>query len=88
MTPATPKHDPEETARIGTEIFDRCVKPQLKPEDDGKYVAIDIATEEYEIDDIDWKAITRLRIRQKPARIWLTRVGKPVQLSYRLRFAQ
>jgi hypothetical protein len=88
MTPARTKRDPEETKRIGNEIFERRVKPLLKPEDDGKYVAIDLATEEYEIDHNEWKAISRLRTRQKPTDIWLMRVGKPVELSYRLRFAQ
>jgi hypothetical protein len=85
---AEPRRNREEVARLGQEIFERRVKPNLKPEDDGKYVAIDIATEEYEIDHNEWDAIARLRNRQRPAHIWLTRIGKPVQLSYRLRFAQ
>lgn len=88
MTPAETKRDPEETNRIGNEIFEHRVKPNLTPDDDGKFVAIDLDTEEYEIDHNEWTAVSRLRIRQKPARIWLTRIGKPVQLSYRLRFAQ
>ncbi len=38
-----------EEARRGQEAFDRFVKPKLRPEDDGKFVAIDILSGSYEI---------------------------------------
>jgi hypothetical protein len=88
MTPAAPKRNPEETARIGNEIFERRVKPLLKPEDDGKFVAIDVATEEYEIDINEWDAIARLRGRGRVPQIWLVRINKPYRMSFRMRFGQ
>jgi hypothetical protein len=88
MTPAQPNRSRDEVARIGDEIFARVVKPRLTPEDDGKYVAIDIATEEYELDDIDWNAITRLSDRHRGAQIFVMRIGKPYRLSWRVRFPQ
>lgn len=88
MTPSVTKRDPKEIDRIGMEIFERRVKPLLKPEDDGKYVAIDIATEDYEIDYIDWDAITRLSDRRQGTQILVMRIGKPYRLSYRMRFPQ
>jgi hypothetical protein len=88
MTPAAPKRSSEEFAKLGQEIFERRVRPALTPEDDGKYVAIDIATEDYEIDNNDWHAIMRLSDRCRGGQIWLLRIGKPVQMSYRMRFPQ
>ncbi|MCI0700428.1 MAG: hypothetical protein L0241_05045 [Planctomycetia bacterium] len=88
MNPAAPKRNPEEIAKLGNDIFERRVQPLLKPEDDGKYVAIDIATEEYVIDDNDYAALTRLTDRRRGAQVWIVRVGKPYRMSFRMRFGQ
>jgi hypothetical protein len=56
----------DELAALGGDIFDRHVRPTLRPEDDGKFVAIDVETGEYEMDADDYTAVTRLRAR-KPA---------------------
>ncbi len=59
--PATERqHNPEELARLGAEVFDRRVRPILRPEDDGKFVAIDVETGDFELDD-DSTAVVRLR---------------------------
>lgn len=82
--PATePYRSPEEVARLGAEAFDRHVRPALRPEDDGKFVAIDIGTGDYELDEDDYTAITRLRSRRPSAEVWLGRVGQPA--AYRMR---
>jgi hypothetical protein len=88
MTPPTSQRSREEIAKLGQDIFERRVRPHLKPEDDGKYVAIDLATEEYEIDNIDWEAISRLSDRHRGAVISVMRIGKPSRMSYRMRFPQ
>lgn len=76
--PATgPHRSPQELARLGTEMFDRLVRSSLQPEDDGKFVAIDVVTREYEIDPDDYTAVTRLRARVPAADVWLVRVGSP-----------
>jgi hypothetical protein len=82
--PATePLHTPEELGRLGAEAFDRHVRPTLRPEDDGKFVAIDVVTGDHEIDADDYAAVTRLRARQPSAEVWLSRVGQPT--AYKLR---
>ena len=88
MTPTRSQRNPEEVGRLGQDIFERRVRPHLKPEDDVKYVAIDIATEEYEVDDIDWEAISRLSARHRGGIISVMRIGKPYRMSYRMRFPQ
>jgi hypothetical protein len=81
--PATQTHrSPEELARLGAEIFDRRVRPALRPGDDNKFVAIDVGSGEYEIDEDDFAAVSRLRARCPLAEVWLERAGQPA--AYRL----
>ena len=47
----------------------------MKPEDDGKLVAIDIESGAYEVDEDELTAFDRLRARVPQAQIWLVRVG-------------
>lgn len=79
--PAT-KRTLEELARLGDVIFHRQVQPTIKPEDHGRFVAIDVETGDYEIDDDDYSAIARLRSRQSAADVWLMRAGYPA--AYRM----
>ena len=44
---------------------------------DGKFVAIDVETGDYEMDEDDYAAVTRLRSRKPEADIWLMRAGYP-----------
>jgi hypothetical protein len=74
---------PEELARMAAEVFDRSVRPVLRPEDDGKYVAIDVGTGDYEMDPDDYAAVSRLRARRPGAEVWLERAGQPT--AYQMR---
>ena len=63
--PATEnRRSPEEVARLGEEVLHRRVEPALGDEDDGKFVAIDVGTGDYELDEDDYAAVTRLRGRR------------------------
>ena len=46
-----------------------------KPEDDGKFVAIDIESRAFEVDDDEMEAGDRLLARVPEAQIWMVRVG-------------
>ena len=82
--PATePRRTPEELARLGSEVFERRVRPMLRPEDDGKFVALDVLTGDYEVDEDDYAAVSRLRARNSAVEAWLSRVGQPA--AYRMR---
>jgi hypothetical protein len=74
---ATTKRTPDELAALGQAIFDQQVRSALRPEDDGKFVAIDVETGDYVIDEDDYKAVARLRSRKPAADIWLMRAGYP-----------
>lgn len=77
MPTADPTRSPEDLARLGAEVFDRRVRPALRPEDDGKFVAVDVESGEYEVDADDYAAFTRLRARVPAADVWLARAGSP-----------
>jgi hypothetical protein len=77
------RRSPDELARLGAEVFDTRVRPALRPEDDGKFVAIDVGTGEFEIDDDDFAAVSRLRTRRPTAEVWLERAGQPT--AYQMR---
>jgi hypothetical protein len=65
----------EETGRLGDGIYERDVLPQLRLEDQGKIVAIDVETGDYELAGEELVASDRLLTRRPEARIWLRRVG-------------
>ena len=83
MPAAETSHSAEDVSRIGVELFARQVRPALGPGDDGKFVALDIGTADYELDKDDYAAVTRLRARRPSAEIWLGRIGQPA--AYRMR---
>ncbi len=72
----------EELARLGAGVFDRRVRSALRPEDDNKFVAIDVGSGDDEIDEDDDTAVSRLRARRPSAEVWLERAGQPG--AYRL----
>jgi hypothetical protein len=86
MTPAQPKRSPEEVTRLGQAIFDRVVRPKLKPEDDGNFAVIDLDTEDFEVSPNEWDAIERLSAKNRGSHLYVIRIGKPYRLSWRMRF--
>ena len=75
MSTPQPLYSKEEFAQRGDEIYERTVRPRLKPEDDGKFVVIDIETGAYEIDADELAASDRLLASHPNAQMWLRRVG-------------
>lgn len=65
----------EEFARRGGAIYEKEVRPQLKADDHGKFIAIDIETGEYALDADELKACQKLRKRIPDSQIWMVRVG-------------
>jgi len=83
MSVTEPRLSREDLARLGAEMFTSRVRPALRPEDDGKYVAIDVESGEFEVDEDDHAAVSRLRGRVPDAQVWLVRAGHPA--AHRLR---
>ena len=66
------KEDTEAAGERGLAIYERDIVPQLSDDDRGRYVAIDIKTGEWEIDDTR-DATEILRARVPDADIFLLR---------------
>jgi hypothetical protein len=82
MSALKPRYSKEEFARRGQEIYERDIRPHLQPDDDGKFVAIDIETGAFAMDSDDYTA-SELLLKQKPqAQGWLVCVGRPA--TYRI----
>ena len=69
------RYGSEEIARRGQEIYARVVRPTLSEADIGKFVEVDIESEEYEVDPDMLEAAHRLLERRPDAQMWLERVG-------------
>jgi hypothetical protein len=84
MSVRGPRYESKEYARRGKEVFERCVRPTLRSEDENRFIAIDIETDDFEIDEDDFAASERLLIRRPDAQIWMERAGH--RAAYRLGF--
>jgi hypothetical protein len=80
------RYSKEEFARRGDAIYEREIRPKLRPEDNDKYVAIDIETGEYEINPDDYTATESLIARNPDAQVWVVRVGHPAVDSFKTPF--
>lgn len=75
MIAATDRPGKEETARLGDEIYENSIQPNVKSEDQGRYAVIDVITGDYEIDADELAASDRLLARQPNAQVWLRQIG-------------
>ncbi len=73
------RNSPAWDPRSSNAVCGRC----SRLEDDGKFVALDVQTGDYEVDEDDYAAVSRLRARNPAAQVWLSRVGQPA--AYRMR---
>ena len=65
----------EETGRLGDEIYERDIRPQVEDAHYGRIVAINVDSGDYAIDDTGLAASERLLARDPSADIWCLRVG-------------
>ncbi len=86
MSTINPRRTLDELARLRGDLFDQQVRPALRPDDEGKFVAIDVETGDYELDVDDYAVVARLRARKPAADIWLMRAGYPT--TYKMGAAQ
>lgn len=71
----TQTSEAEEFAKRGEEIYERDILPRLGPDDQGKAVASEVETGDFEVDKNEVVAAHRLRERHPTAVFWFRRVG-------------
>ena len=72
-----PRFSKEEFAQRGNDIYNRIIRLQVETDHQGKFVAIDIETDAWELDADALAACDRLVARKPDSQTWLVRVGYP-----------
>jgi hypothetical protein len=69
------RYSKEELARRGQELYESGIRQQVEAGNEGKIVAIDIETGDFEVDETVMGATDRLFERQPNAQPWTIRIG-------------
>lgn len=75
MAVRLPRYSNEEFALRGGQIYERDIRPMVEADNVGKFVAIDIESGAWEMDDDEILAGNRLAAKQPDAQTWMVRVG-------------
>ena len=85
MHATKPRYSREEFASRGEAIYANSIEQHTLPEDQGKFVLIDIESSAYEIDADEMAASNRLFTRYPDAQVWMRRVGSPYAYHFGFR---
>jgi len=69
------RYPKEELAERGQKLYESGIRQQVETGNDGKIVAIDIETGEFEVDENVVSATNRLFARLPEAQPWIIRIG-------------
>ena len=75
MTVRQSRYTKEEHARRGIEMYERQIRRVVETGNQGKIVALDVDTGDYELAEETVAATDRLLARRPDAQIWLVRIG-------------
>jgi hypothetical protein len=77
MKTRQPRYSKEEHARRGMEMYDRQVRGRVESANQGRIVAIDVDSGDFELADDSLAAARQLLARRPDAQIWCVRIGYP-----------
>ena len=85
----TEPHDRDDLARRARDLYDRRIRERVEAagDNEGRYVAVDVDSGDYEIADDALGAGAGLRRRRPEASVYLMRVGRPTAFRLGCRFA-
>ena len=72
---STQKYTIEEVCDRGQQIYEEQIKRLVEPQENGKFIIIDIESGDYEIDEDELEACDRLEVRRPEAETYMTRIG-------------
>lgn len=67
--------DHRELARRGREYYDRMLRAKLEPEHNGKFLALEVETGDYELGDTQIEALDRAEAKHPESVFYILRVG-------------
>ncbi len=71
-----PRYSHEEFARRGGDLYESQIRAQVEAGNDGKVVAIDVETGQFEVGDDALTASDRLLAKCPDAQAWFVRIGR------------
>lgn len=77
MTVRQRRYPKEELAQRGQQLYESGIRQQVEAGNEGKIVAIDIETGDFEVDETVMGATERLFERRPDAQPWGIRIGYP-----------
>ncbi len=77
MATATLEFTAADVVRLGKEIYYRDILPQIESGNEGRVVAIDVGSGDYEIAESATISAARLRLRKPNAEVFFMRIGFP-----------
>ena len=72
-----PHYSTHEIVRRGKALYEQTIRPTVRPEDEGKFLVIDIDTGDYEIDSDRLAASNRAAQKHPGAPLFAMRIGHP-----------
>jgi hypothetical protein len=75
VTVRQPRYSKEEFAQRGDALYESEIRSQVEEGNNGKIVAIDLDTGDFEVDASEIAACDRLEVRHPDAQIWMVRIG-------------
>lgn len=72
---ATTTMDHHELARRGREYYDRFLRAKLEPQHNGKFLALEVETGDYEMGDSQLEALDRAEAKHPDSVFYIHRVG-------------
>jgi hypothetical protein len=79
------RYSKEELARRGQELYEAGIRQQVEAGNEGKIVAIDIETGDFEVDENVVPSTNRLFARHPDAQPWGIRIGHQAVYHFRAR---
>jgi hypothetical protein len=67
----------EDVVRRGRRLYEERVRPQIAPRDEGKFLAINIETEDWAIGEDTMSLTMRLHAQDPGAAVYTMRIGYP-----------
>ena len=80
------RYSSEQIVELGENLYAQNLRDQLEPQHDGKFLALDVETGEYELDEDKLAAIDRARSKRYDAPLYILRVGYPTAVKLGGRF--
>ena len=78
---AHPRYTSDEIVERGQALYDQQIRPQVEPQQNGKFMVLDIETGDYEVDMDSYAAYERAAARRSDAPFYLLRVGFPTAVT-------